>query len=137
MDADDNIVLLEERVLGPAYPDVHQPDPMKRRHVTVNGNPGGGSVDGPGLGIDWQNGPMARESLANGAGTEATVAIQTGALVEDVILAALDRLRWYQQSRFACPENGEAIWHLEEALTALRRRHVDRTARGVAGKHEL
>ena len=135
MDADDNIVLLEERVIGSAYPDVHQPDPTKRRHVTVNGNPGGGSVVGPGLGIDWQNGPMARESA--GAGTEATIAVQTGALVEDVILAALDRLRWYQQSRFACPENGEAIGHLEAALTVLRRRHEDRTARGVAGKHEL
>jgi hypothetical protein len=59
-----------------------------------------------------------------------------GAFVEDVIAAAVDRLRYYQTSRFACESNFRAIEHLEAAMKVLDQRTKDREARAVEGTHE-
>ena len=92
-----------------------------------NGNPTGGHVYGPGLTIDWQNGPLGRPPKP-----------ATGAFVEDVIEAARQRLEFYQTAssgKFACRENSIAITHLETAMLFLYQRRMEREARGVQGEH--
>lgn len=97
--------------------------------VDDNGNPTGGTVDGIGLKISWQNGPLGRgldRQLANGA------------FVETVIDAARQRIEFYQNAnagKFRCRENSVAITKLEEALMWLNKRTTDREKRQVEGTH--
>jgi hypothetical protein len=93
----------------------------------VNGNPAGGTTFGNGFAIGWQNGPLGR-----GMDRKAP----NGAFVEDIIDAALDRLRYYQNSRFACDANAKALEHLEAARWVLHERTKDREARSVEGTHK-
>ncbi len=86
--------------------------------------PTGGTTFGPGFTIGWQNGPLGRGSDR---------IEQNGAFVEDVILAALDRIEHYQNSPFECTENEHAIAHLKAALDALALRTRVREKRGVEG----
>jgi hypothetical protein len=97
-------------------------------HTTSEGNPGGGTTKGCGIWIEWQQGPLGRGEDRREP---------NGAFVEGVIAAALDRLEFYQQSKFACDENADAMKHLEAALAILNRRTADREARGVEGTHEV
>jgi hypothetical protein len=91
------------------------------------GNPAGGVSYGTGFAISWQNGPLGR-------GEERQE--PNGAFVEDVILAAYDRLEYYQQSRFACEHNEIALQYLDLALGALEARTRDREKREVEGTHQ-
>jgi len=97
-------------------------------HDDADGNPAGGSVQGTGMQITWQNGQLGR-------GEERRE--PNGAFVEDVIAAARQRLEYYQSGKFACDENAEAIGHLTDALEVLRRRTADREERGVEGVYEI
>jgi hypothetical protein len=92
----------------------------------VNGNPAGGTTFGPGLCIGWQHGPLGRgdDRLA-----------PNGCFVETVINAAIDRLMYYQQTRFESGYNADAIVHLERALSRLQDRTADREKRDVEGTH--
>lgn len=94
----------------------------------ANGNPAGGTTTGPGLSISWQNGPLAIDGVRREP---------NGAFVEGVIAAALDRLQYYQASKFRCRENALAITKLEEALHWLDHRTRDREARSVEGTHAV
>ncbi len=97
-------------------------------HMDAAGNPAGGWVKGRGIAIDWQNGPL---------GTGADRKEPNGAFVEGVIKAAIARLQYYQNSRFACEENDRAIGHLAEALVCLHKRTKAREDRGVEGTHAV
>lgn len=93
------------------------------------GNPGGGGVEGVGLKIDWQNGPLGRGSERKEP---------NGAFVETVIAAAIQRIGYYQlaaNERFKCRENAIAITKLEEALLWLDKRTRDREERQIEGTH--
>lgn len=92
----------------------------------ADGVPAGGTTFGQGFAIGWQNGPLGRgsERLA-----------PNGAFVEDVIIAARSRLLHYQNSRFSCPENQDAINHLTCALEALNSRTDRRDLAGTEGTH--
>lgn len=92
------------------------------------GNPAGGVTYGRGFTIGWQNGPLGRGEERAEPG---------GAFVEDVIAAVIDRIRFYQRSKFACPQNAIALDSLDNALRVLRERTESREARGVEGTHEL
>ena len=92
----------------------------------ADGNPAGGTVEAIGLKIDWQNGPLS----IDGERQE-----PSGAFVETVIAAALQRIKYYQASKFECRENAIAVLKLEEALLWLNKRTCDREARGVEGTH--
>ena len=111
---------------------------------TKDGNPAGGYAASPRttkelsdmlhnpehpthFAVRWQDGPIDRE-----AGEKAN-----GALIEDVLDVCKRRLEFYQESRFACSENAQAIYNLEEALHALLERRADRAERGVLGKNEV
>lgn len=58
-----------------------------------------------------------------------------GVMNEDVIVMVITRLEHFQQSPFACRENAIAITKLQESLMWLRKRTMDREARGVEGTH--
>jgi len=91
-----------------------------------DGNPAGGYVRGVGLEIDWQDGPLGRGKDRQPP---------NGAFVETVIAAVVQRIEYYQQSKFACRENALAITKLQEALHWLNHRTQERERRGVEGTH--
>ena len=93
-----------------------------------NGNPTGGQTSGLGISISWQSGPLGR-------GVDRVE--PNGAFVEGVIAAALDRLQFYQTTKFKCRENALAITKLEEALHWCQHRTADREARDVEGTHTV
>ena len=91
-----------------------------------DGNPSGGRVTGTGLTITWQNGPLGR-----GADRQEP----NGAFVETVIASVVNRLEYYQDSKFKCRENALAITKLEEALHWLNSRTSRRETQEVEGTH--
>lgn len=99
---------------------------MAKNTVDANGNPTGGEVRGVGLVIDWQDGPLGR----GGDRKE-----PNGAFCETVIAAVVQRIEFYQQSKFRCRENALAITKLEEALHWLNWRTQRRENAGVEGTH--
>ena len=97
-----------------------------KNNTDRGGNPMGGSVNGTGIIINWQDGPLGR-------GEER--AEPNGAFVETVISAAKQRLEYYQNSKFACQENESAVNALELALKVLDNRTKNREEREVEGTH--
>lgn len=95
-----------------------------------NGNPTGGSVRATGISIDWQNGPL-------GSGITEPRNLPNGAFVEGVIQSAIQRLEFFQDSKFKCRENALAITKLEEALHWLNHRTQNREKRKVEGTHAV
>ncbi len=98
--------------------------------VDDKGNPTGGTVSGVGLSISWQDGPLGRGEDRKEP---------NGAFVETGIAACKQRIEFYQTAsdgKFACPENAEAISHLEQALAVLNKRTADRESREVEGTHQ-
>ncbi len=96
----------------------------------INGNPTGGTVDGIGLKIQWQDGPLGR-------GAERSMA--NGAFTETVIAAVKQRIEFYQDAsggKFKCRENAMAITKLDEALLWLNKRTQERERRQVEGTHK-
>lgn len=91
-----------------------------------NGNPAGGFAKATGIDIKWQDGPLGQGSDRKEP---------NGAFVEGVILAAVKRLEYFQQSKFKCRENAVAITKLEEALQWLNWRTQRREADGTEGTH--
>jgi len=77
-------------------------------------------TDEPVTAIDMQKGPI-NECGVNGCANE------------DLIAIVLKRLSCFQGSDYKCRENAVAITKLEEALMWLRKRTLDREARGVEG----
>lgn len=103
--------------------------PIKSEHFNdKDGNPAGGITSGTGLCIIWQNGPLGR-------GEDRIE--PNGAFVEGVISAAIDRLEYYQDSKFNCNHNLRALRCLKQALDILNDRTADREARDVEGTHEV
>lgn len=103
-------------------------DSFTAENRTVDGNPAGGFVNGIGLSIEWQNGPLSVKGKRNDP---------SGAFVETVIQAAKQRIEYYQETKFACRENALAITKLDEALHWLHHRTADRVSRHVEGTHEV
>ena len=105
-----------------------QQDLRCENFTTTEGTPTGGRVVGVGISIDWQDGPLGRPPDEQ---------VPNGAFVETVIRAALQRLEFFNESKFRCRENSLAITHLQEALHWLQHRREDREARGVQGLHQV
>ena len=82
-------------------------------------------VDGLGICIRFQSGPISEANPVNGA------------QIEDVIQILIHRLEGFQAGAFACEENAEALKHLDEALAVLDRRTAQRKQQGVEGKNEV
>lgn len=84
----------------------------------------GGQTRGTGVQITWHDG-------ARGQGAERKA--QNGAYVEDVLIAAADRLQHFEDAGMGCAENRDAINHIQMALWALDTRARRREAKGVDG----
>ena len=94
----------------------------------ANGNPAGGKVEGAGLLIEWQNGPLGRGEDRKEP---------NGAFVETVIAAVIHRIEYYQgNNKFRCRENALAVTKLEEALHWLNSRTERREQEGTEGTHK-
>jgi len=106
---------------------VQQPFLQMSNYVDESGNPTGGFVTAPGMTIVWQDGPLGRGEARKAP---------NGAFVETVIAAALVRLGHYQDSKFNCTENQQAIDHLRLALKSLESRTARRESAGVEGTHK-
>lgn len=110
---------------APSDNPIHQgrPPVSSEFYSDGNGNPTGGVTYGKGFRIEWQNG----------------VKEPNGAIIEDVIQACIDRLRFFQgddgRGKFSCRENSLAITHLEEGQNWLIRRTLNRQERGVEGTY--
>ena len=97
---------------------------FQHRFITDrDGRPAGGRDRGAGFDVRWQSGPVYH-------------GIRKGAFIEEVLEACLCRLHDFQQGKFACRENGEAIEHIKSAILALFHRTASRKARGVEGTHQ-
>lgn len=94
----------------------------------ANNNPAGGCTFGQGFTISWQNGPLGRGNDRKEP---------NGAFVEDVIAAAIDRLEFYQASKFSSEANTETLRHLRAALEVQEARTREREARQVEGTHTV
>lgn len=93
-----------------------------------DGNPAGGSITGIGLSIVWQNGPTVDPETGEKRKSN-------GCFVETVIQAAIERLRYYQETKFSCRQNAIAITKLEEAQHWLQDRTREREEKGIEGSH--
>jgi hypothetical protein len=98
--------------------------------VDRGGNPTGGTTQmilrkgTVPISIVWQDGIVGDDG-------------QTGAFVEDVIEAVLQRLRFFQTSKFRCRENAVAITHIEDGLNMLDARTRKRELENVENSYEL
>lgn len=102
---------------------------IKSAHfLDAQGNPAGGSTFGDGFAISWRNGPL-REP-------DGTPHERNGAFVEDVLESVIDRIDFYERSRFACDENKRALLHLRSALNELHTRTARRLDQGTEGTHQ-
>lgn len=96
--------------------------------VDENGNPTGGEVTGRGIVIKWQNGPLGRGEDRKEP---------NGAFVEEVIQSAIQRLYFFQESKFKCRENALAITKLEEAIHWLDSRTKAREILSIEGTYSI
>lgn len=102
--------------------------------VDDNGNPAGGTSRGVGVAIEWQDGPLA---ILDPDGNSAGRREPNGAFVEGVIEAVIQRIEFYQDSKFHGIHNAVAPGHLYAALEVLTERTRDREDRGVEGSHAV
>lgn len=112
-----------------------QPTVKATNTVDKDENPTGGTVnlrigERNALRVQWQDGPR-------GKGKDGKLGPSNGAFVEDVIWAALQRLEFFQASKYRDNANDVAISHLHQALGALNVRRQERAKRGVEGQHEV
>ena len=99
-------------------------------YLDQNGNPDGGHIDGPGLQIRWQRGPVETDP-------ESGEVMGNGCFLVTLLNAAKYQLEFYQGTKFACPANQRALEHVETAMDILNQRQVDRFVRGARGKHKV
>lgn len=104
--------------------------PITGDNIEVDGIPTGGYAVGVGFRIDWQDRPL-------GQGAEREEA--TGASIEDVLLACMQRLSFFQgetdnaSGKFQCQENDLMIAGIRTALNWGLHRTRERTKQGVEG----
>ena len=102
---------------------------LKGNHIkNEEGNITGGMTEGIGISIIWQPKPL---------GQGENKIEQTGAMVEDVIWCALDRLQAYQNTKCGSQFNIDAMEALHEALRHLNARTKKREDAGVEGTYEV
>jgi hypothetical protein len=74
--------------------------------------------------VNFQEGPIKENGI-------------NGVCNEDLILMVLARIQSFQHSEYSSRENAVVITKLEEALMWLRKRTLDREARGVEGTSKI
>lgn len=97
---------------------------IEMQNFTDNkGNPAGGYAKATGMDLRWQAGPAKTIDEVNGT------------FVETVLEAVATRLEFYQNSRFWCEENEDALHLVRAAIVRQRDRTRKRVEQGVEGEH--
>lgn len=91
-----------------------------------DGNPDGGYVEGPGLAIRWQRGPIDPDEEP-----------WNGCFLVTVLEAAKRQLEFYQSGKFKCERNENALDHVNMAIEILNNRQFERFVQGVRGVNEV
>lgn len=99
-----------------------------------DGNPTGGSTD---MLLGDPDGPVRQVIFIAYQDGIVGEGGQTGAFVEDVIYAATQRIEFFQDSKFRCIENNQALYHLRKALNALDKRTAKRSKAGIENTYEV
>jgi hypothetical protein len=99
-----------------------------RNHTDTEGNPQGGYALGPGMAVVFQDGPRGFDG--NGQLNPAN-----GAFVEDLLVAARQRLEFFQGTKYQHHANAQAIELIDQAVAELAIRANARLARGVLGQN--
>ena len=60
-----------------------------------------------------------------------------GAFVEDVVMATIKRMEFFQDSDYACEENANAVRHLQLAYDFMMQRRKNREERQILGLHKV
>ena len=112
---------------------MYEPNIEALHRTTPEGNPDGGRTHLVGdtlplLTVYWQQGPTV---------VDGEPIPRNGVFVEDLIAITIDRIEYYQRTKFCSVENAIALGHLKVAAEALKVRTQLREARGVAGTHEV
>lgn len=84
--------------------------------------PAGGIASGLGLSVEFQNGPVVEGK-------------RNGAFIEDLLIVAEERLKWYQSGQLVCEENADALKHIQQALSYLGLRRERRQQQGVVNSY--
>ena len=116
-----------------------------RNHSDAEGRPAGGTVEGVGIAIVWQDGPLGEQPASSAPvfrmGAQQAfppdVPGHNGAFVEGVLAAAQARLEFYQASPFKCSENEVAFQAIKSAQNVLASRTSRRQMQGIEGTHAL
>lgn len=95
-------------------------DLINQNWTDEQGNHDGGVSTGIGFTIAWQRGSL------NEAG-------RNGAFLIEVVEACLNQVEHFQDGKFKCQENAEAIFHLEQAIAFLKSRRDRRKQDGTLG----
>ena len=93
---------------------------MRFKHIS------GGQSCGIGFTIAWQRGAL-------------NIAGRNGAFVIEVLEAVRSQIEYFQEAgngKFACQENAEALFHVDQALNYLKDRRDRRLAQGTLGTQE-
>lgn len=120
------------RVLPPQDPAQHgQSNTLRcRNYFDADGNPAGGYAHGPGLCATFQDGPRGRAA-------DGSLEPANGAFVEDLLVAAAQRLEFFQRSRFKHEKNQAALDYIYSAINAMNARATERAQRGVLGQNTV
>lgn len=97
--------------------------PINANWANPDGSHDGGVSTGIGFTISWQRGP-----LENG---------RNGAFMLEVLDACRHQLEYYQNSKFACGENQEALQSIDRAIKVLQERRERRQQEGKLGTHQV
>ena len=89
-----------------------------------SGNHEGGVSYGEGFCISWQRGPL------NETG-------RNGAFLIEVLEACYQQLEYFQNSKFACAENEQALGHLRVTIQLMENRRKNRQVEGTLGTSQV
>ena len=97
--------------------------PINQNWQNEDGTHDGGVSTGIGFTIAWQRGGL-------------DVAGRNGAFLLEVLGACKHQLEMYQNSKFACEENGNALHALKVCIAELESRRNRRLKSGTLGTHK-
>lgn len=99
-------------------------EPIDRNWTDEDGNHQGGISTGIGYTIAWQRGALNVEG-------------RNGAFVIEVLESVRWQLEYFNEGKYECAENTEAIEHLNQALAQLRTRRDRRKNAGTLSTHSI
>lgn len=98
---------------------------LNKNWLTDDGLHDGGVSTGIGFTISWQRGPVHEEGDRNGA------------FLIEVLEACENQLKVYQDGKFVCEENADALEYLNKSIGRLKDRLNRRKEEGTLGSTKV